>query len=68
MKNIIGIATHNTFICNAMEKVIDKTIPEIKTLKYENPIFEINEQKFGEDFKSGRERRRERRLNERKNK
>lgn len=68
MKEITSIASNTDFICNTIKKVIDKTIPETKSFTIENTMFEINKQTFDEDFKSGRERRRERRLKERKNK
>ena len=41
---------------------------EITSIMPENKMFEITKQTFDEDFKSGKEKRRERRKQERKNK
>ena len=46
----------------------DSETGEITSIMPENRMFEITKQTFDEDFKSGKEKRRERRKQERKNK
>ena len=82
MKTVCIIGNEDGSVREAILKVLATNAPttfaqtafkdcetgEITSIMPENKMFEITKQTFDEDFKSGKEKRRERRKLERKNK
>ena len=82
MKNVCIIGNEDGSVREAILKVLATNVPttfaqttfkdletgEITSIMPENKMFEMTKQTFDEDFKSGKEKRRERRKQERKDK